>query len=130
MKIQDLYHGAPANELLGILKDGAMKPSNGEICFVKQESQFHTCFVHGADRTRGAAFVIKARVYIPDDLTLKPDPRKGNIDTWILQTDKPVKVEALKLFVRHKPGTPLEIVEGRDSITAYLRPQAFHVPLK
>ena len=98
--------------------------------FVKQESQLHTCFVHGADLSRGAAFVIKARVHIPENLSLKPAPKPGNPDAWILQTDRPVAVEVLKLFVRHKPGEPLEMFEGRDRIAAYLRPKGFHVVVK
>lgn len=53
MKIQELYHGATGDNVLAILKSGVLKPVNGEIFFVKQESQPHTCFVHGADTRIG-----------------------------------------------------------------------------
>src|SRR5208337_3817379 len=130
MRIQELYHGATAANILSILRDGVMKPVDGEIYFVKQEPQLHTCFVHGADLSRGAAFVLKARISIPDDAILKPAPRPGNPDAWILQTSKPVNTEVLKLFVRRKPGEPREMIAGRDRIAAYLRPKEFHVLIK
>jgi hypothetical protein len=84
MKTQELHHGASADNILGIVKDGGMKPAGGEIFFVKRESQLHTCFAHGADRSRGAAFVIKVKIHIPDHIALKPVPKPGNPDAWVL----------------------------------------------
>ncbi|MGA9390045.1 MAG: hypothetical protein WBV69_06320 [Candidatus Sulfotelmatobacter sp.] len=125
MKTQDLYHGTSADNILGILKDGVMKPAGGEIFFVRQESQIHTCFVHGADRSRGAAFVVKVKIHIPDHIGLKPVPKTGNPDAWVLQANIPVKTEVIELFVRRKPGVPLEVIKGRDLIVSYLQRRGF-----
>lgn len=130
MKTQELYHGTTGDNIVAILNNGVMKPVGGEIYFVKHESQLHSSFVHGADTSRRAAFVLNVRIHIPEDATLKPDPRPGNPDCWILRTSKPVAAEALKLFVRHKPGEPPEVIHGRERIAAYLQPIAFHVRIK
>jgi Family of unknown function (DUF5675) len=130
MKVTELYHGAPGDSILGILRDGGMKPSNGEICFVKHESRLHNCFGWGADSRRGAAFVIQVRCYIPDDLTLNPDPRPTYPDTWAVKTDKPIRVDVLRLFVRRKLDEPIEIIDGRDRIEAFFARRGFHVFIK
>ena len=130
MRTLDLYHGADGDKILEIMKSRTMKPSNGELYFVKHESQLHTCFVHGADSTRGSAFVVKVRCDIPDSASLKPEVRPGNLDTWILKTAVPISVEVLKLFVRRRPGQPVEIVEGREKIEACLRRKEFRILIK
>jgi hypothetical protein len=120
MKILELYHGTGADSILAIMKDGLMKPNRGVIYFVRQESQLHTCFAHGADSSRKAAFAIKLKVRIPDDFALTPVVRPGNPDTWILKTNAPVSVDVLRLFVR-KLGEPTEVIEGRVHIEDFLR---------
>jgi len=56
---------------------------------VKQE--LHTCFAHGADRSRGAALVIEVKIHIPAHITLKPVPKTGNPDAWVPQANIPIK---------------------------------------
>ncbi len=122
MSTQELYHGTKGDSILSILTEGLIRPSNREIYFVKQESQLHGAFAYGADLSRGAAFVIKVRAQIPDALVLKSKSRAGApADTWVLETDRPVKVEVLKLYVRHKPGQPIEVKVGAAAMRSYLQ---------
>jgi hypothetical protein len=124
MQIQDLYHGTTASSVLSIMNERAIRPSNGEIYFIKQESQLHQAFAWGADTSRGAAFVIKVRAQVPDGLSLKPKSRPGApADTWVLATDKPIAVEVLRLYVRYKPGEPIETTDGAAEIRRYLETQ-------
>jgi len=124
MQVHELYHGTIANNILSILKEGAIRPSNGEIYFIRQESQLHSAFAYGADVSRGAAFVIKVRAKIPDGLHLKPIDRPGAPpDSWKLEIDKPIAVEVLRLYVRHKPGEPVETRDGAAEIRRYLETQ-------
>ena len=121
MPDQELFHGTTANNILSIMKDGAIRPSNGEVYFVRQESQLHHAFAYGADISQSAAFVIKVRAKIPDGLSLKPKARPGApSDTWVLETDKPIAVEVLRLYVRHKPGEPVEMKDSAAEIRRYL----------
>ena len=125
MHIQELYHGTTGDNILGILKEGVIRPSNREIYFVRHESQLHTAFAYGADLTRGAAFVIKVKAKIPDGVNLKPKSRPGAPqDTWLLETDKPIAVEVLTLYVRTKPGVPVELKSGAAEIRKYLATEA------
>jgi Family of unknown function (DUF5675) len=124
MQVHELYHGTTANNILGIMKEGAIRPSNGEIYFIRQESQLHNAFAYGADISRSAAFVIKVRAQVPDGLSLKPRARRGApTDTWVLQTEKPIAVEVLRLYTRYKPGEPAEIRDGAAEIRRYLEGQ-------
>jgi len=124
VQVQELYHGAIGNNILSIIKESAIRPSNGEIYFIRQESQLHYAFAYGADLSRGAAYVIKVRAHVPDGLSLKPQARSGApTDTWVFETDKPIAVEVLRLYVRHKPGEPVEIKDGAAEIRRYLETQ-------
>jgi hypothetical protein len=129
MRSEDLYHGANGEHILGILKQGMMTPVNGELFFVKHDSQLQTCFVHGADQARSAAFVVKLRVEFPEGTPFKAEPRHGNLDTWVLRTASPVRVQVLKLFVRFRPGQPLHTVDGAAKIREYLEPKPFHITI-
>lgn len=121
MQVQELYHGTTANNILSIINDGAIRSGNGEIYFIRQESQLHNAFAYGADVSRSAAFVIQVRSQVPDGLTLKPKARPGApADTWVLDTDRPIAVEVLRLYVRHKPGEPVETIDGAAEIRRYL----------
>jgi hypothetical protein len=124
MQVHELYHGTTAENILSIMKDGAIRPSNGEVYFIKQESQLHNAFSYGADISRSAAFVIKVRAKIPDGLSFKPKARSGApSDTWALETQNPIAVEVLRLYVRHKPGQPIEIKDGAAEIRRYMETQ-------
>jgi len=121
--VQDLYHGTLASAVLSIMREGVIRPSNGEIYFIRQESQLHNAFLYGADVSRHAAFVIKVRANIPDGLSLKRLDRQGApLDTWVAKTSKPIAVEVLRLYVRRKIYEPLEIKDGSVEIRRYLEP--------
>jgi hypothetical protein len=122
VSVQELYHGSPGDSILNILTEGVIRPSNGEIYFIKNESQLHDGFQYGADISRGAAFVILVRAQVPDGLSPKRPMRAGAPrDTWCFETNRPIKVEVLKLYVRPRPGRPIEIKEGAAAIRSYLQ---------
>lgn len=122
MSVQNLYHGSPGDSILSILAEGVIRPSNGEIYFIKNESQLHDAFQYGADISRGAAFVIMVRAQVPDGLSPKRPARPGAPkDTFCFETNKPIRAEVLKLYVRTRPGLPIEIKEGGAAIKSYLQ---------
>ena len=127
MRSEEVFHGTNGNHILEILKQGSMMPMNGEICFVKHESELHTCFVHGADQVRSAAFVVKVRIEFPENTHFRAEPRHGNRDTWVLKATSPVRAQVLKMFVRFRPGQPIHIVESAPKIREYLEPKPFHI---
>jgi len=122
MQMLELYHGTTANNILSIMKQHAIYPSNREVYFIRQESQLHSAFAYGADVSRDAAYVIKVRVTLPHGLSLKPKARVGApADAWVVETDKAIPVEVLRLYVRHKPGQPIEVKDGAAEIERYLQ---------
>jgi hypothetical protein len=129
MRSEDLYHGTNGDHILGIMRQSLMTPTNGEIFFVKHDSEVHTCFVHGADAVRSAAFVVKVRVEFPDNIPFKAEPRHGNRDAWVLKTTSPVRAQVLKLFVRFRPGQPMQTVDGAAKIREYLEPKPFQITI-
>lgn len=112
MGTQELYHGTRGDSILGIIRERKIHPSGGQIFFCKQESQMPTLFPHGADTARNAAFVVKLKVHIPDHAKLKPRSTPGVPDTWVLETHHSVKAEVQVLYIRPKPGLPIETVGG------------------
>lgn len=122
MRSEELYHGTKGDNILSILSSGVIRPRDGEIYFGKWESQFHTLFPYGGDLSRGAAFVIKVKVQIPDSLRLRPGGSRAGAptDTWVLDTSQPIAAQVLKLYVRSKPGQPLKIVDGPQAVRHFL----------
>jgi len=114
MKIQELYHGANGDKILGIVRTGSMVPQDDKIFFSKWQPE--TLFQHGGDISRKAAFVIRVRVSIPDSLDLRQVTTPGVPDTWILDTSEPVAVKVLELQIRRRPGEKPEVVKGADEI--------------
>jgi len=112
MAAQELYHGTKGDNVLRILRGGVIRPKDGQIFFCKQDSQLQTLFVHGADASRDAAFVIKVKVHIPGHDQLKPRVTPGVPDTWVLTTSTPVKAEIEALLIRRRPGQPFATVTG------------------
>jgi hypothetical protein len=126
----DLFHGTKGDNILSIQKEGLIRPANGEIYFGRRESQFHSLFQYGADTSRSAAFVIKARVQLPDLQTLKPLSRLGApADAWVVNTTAPLRAEILQLFVRIRPGEPILAIAPAE-IANYLRYDQFRVVIK
>jgi len=116
MSTQELYHGTKGDNVLRILREGVIRPTDGQIFFCKQESQWGTLFAHGGDTSRDAAFVIKVRVHISDDRHLKARVTPGVPDTWVLATNTPVKGEILALLIRRRPGSPVETITNPTEI--------------
>jgi len=128
MATMELYHGTKADNILSILREGVVRPQNGEIYVGRFESQFHWLFQYGADTSRSAAFVIKIRAHLPENCSPKRVSRPGApADAWVLETNVPIRVEVLQLFVRHRPGEPIEVKNGPREIGNYLQPKEFKV---
>jgi uncharacterized protein DUF5675 len=123
---QEFYHGAKADNILSILREGVIRPQHGKIYVGRFESQFHNLFRHGGDDSRKAAFVIKIRAHVPENCSPKRATGLGaGPDDWVLETGTPIRVEVLQLFVRHKPGEPIEVKNGPTEIGNYLQPTEF-----
>jgi hypothetical protein len=128
MAIHEFFHGTKADNILNILRDGVIRPQHGEIYVGKFESQSHWLFQYGADTSRSAAFVVKLRAHLPENCSPKRVSRAGApADAWVLETDAPVRVEVLQLFVRRRPGEPIEVKNGPLEISNYLHPREFKV---
>jgi len=120
MPIEVLYHGTNGDNALRILRQGIMRPRDGRIFFCKHESQLPTLFMHGADTSRHAAFVIRAKVHIPAHDQFKAVATPGVPDTWVLRTHAPVKAEIDALLIRRKPGELVSTVTGPREINNVL----------
>lgn len=121
MIFQELYHGTKGDGILAIMREGVIRPNNGEIYFGRHESQFHNLFQYGADVSRSAAFVIRVKVQLPEPRSLKPISRPGAPqDAWVVNTQTPLRAEVLELFVRVRPGEPV-LKFAASQIADYLR---------
>lgn len=121
MVFLELYRGAKGDSILAIMREGVIRPSNGEIYFGRHESQFHNLFQYGTDIPRSAAFVIRIKVQLPEPSSLKPVLRDGAPrDAWVVNTQTPLKAEVLDLFVRVRPGEPVTRFSG-SQISDYLQ---------
>lgn len=128
MALLEFYHGTKADSILSILREGVIRPSDGVIYIGRFESQFHSLFQYGVDISRSAAFVIKLRAHLPENCVPKRLARPGAPpDAWVLETNTPIRAEVLQLFVRHKPGEPIEIKNGSMEIGNYLQPKEFKI---
>jgi hypothetical protein len=122
MTTQELYHRTKGDNILHILREGVIRPKDGQIFFCKWESQLHTLFVHGVDDFRdGHAFVIKVKVHFHSHDQLQPCVTSGVPDTWVLSTSTPVKAEIEALLIRRRPGQPVETVIGSTEINNLLQ---------
>jgi hypothetical protein len=103
MRIHDLYHGSNGDKILAIIREGVMRPNNGVLFFGRFESQYPHLFRYGADSERGASYVIKVRVSLPEDAGLKQHVQAGApTDSWVLETRQVVSCQVLELYVREK----------------------------
>ena len=61
MQNRDLFHGTTGDNILAILRKGAIWPDlDGKIYF--SEWRFDSVLMHGADRRRASTFALKLRV--------------------------------------------------------------------
>ena len=71
-----LFHGAEGDNILGIIRDGCMRPDLH--CQVYFSERFDDALQHGADRKRGASFAFRATVVIPAGASVSRTSRPGN----------------------------------------------------
>ena len=114
-----LYHGTKGDNILGILRTGVITPgSDGKIWFARYK--WDSALMHGADALRGASFVIKVRVHIPDTAIRRYTATQGVADTLIIETSQPVRAEVLKLHARTARDFSFRHFVGEKLIKAFL----------
>jgi hypothetical protein len=118
MSARDLFHGTNGDNILQIMQDKLLKPSDGKLFF--SEGRPDSVLMHGADVKRKLTFAIKARVQIPAGVELLRHSTPGVADTLVLKTTAAVPVEILELYVRRPQATSLEVVSGAEAIKRFL----------
>jgi hypothetical protein len=119
MQIRDLYHGTSGDNILEIIRLGALKPNaDGKLFF--SEWRFDSVLMHGADMRRKAAFAIKLRVTIAPPAALQQAPTAGVTDTLIVSTTMPLPVQVLELYVREPRASSVKTIRGMVEIKKYL----------
>lgn len=115
------FHGADADEVVSIIESGVLRPKNNQLFFSRYS--WESCLKYGADRRRGASFVIKVRISAPTEATTVFCETPGTRDTAVIRTDRPIPAEVLELYVRRmRKDEPaqLERVSGIEAIKNYL----------
>ncbi|MGF6735616.1 hypothetical protein OKW50_007789 [Paraburkholderia youngii] len=111
------FHGANDDRILKIIESGVLQPDvDGKIHLGRHS--WESCFMHGADRKRKAAFVIKVRMGAADQATTIFSETPGVRDTAQIQTDRPIAVEILALYVRRMQRDAPAVVEHIAGVTA------------
>jgi hypothetical protein len=114
-----LFHGTPAGNILEILRIGKINPGNdGKVYFSRFNPEW--VFQYGADRSRGASFVLKLKVFIPDGLEKEYTTRPGVDHTLIIPTRDPLAVEVLELYIRRSKPFAIETIRGSLAIRSAL----------
>jgi hypothetical protein len=123
------YHGAHGggDTILAIIRSGHMIPKSSQIFLSK--SEFAASFMHGADTKRRASFVIEVELtFSPQEVEEVRKRTQGVDNTLLLQTDAPIPLKVVTLYVR-KPDPDaeegerrfkFETIRGQDAIVAYL----------
>ncbi|WP_179402461.1 hypothetical protein [Burkholderia guangdongensis] len=117
------FHGTTADRILNIMQSGVLRPDNDRRIFLGRHS-WEACFVHGGDKRLRASFVIKVKLLDIGAATRLLCQTPGVQDTLIIQTDAPIQVEVLELYVRrlHRDSpASLERIAGAPDIRAYLQ---------
>ena len=118
------FHGANGDTILKIMASGQLRPGKDNTIFLGRYS-WESCMMHGPDRMRKASFVVKLVVgQVPDQRTIFRETH-GVRDTAMIQTDQPIPVEVLELYVRtlDEDGiASLNHIRGAESIKQYLGP--------
>src|ERR1700730_6918771 len=123
------FHGTNGDNILSIIEKGKIFPGKNQTIFLARYS-WDSCLMHGADKKRHASFVIKVRI-IPGDDGFRGLFREthGVRDAVEIQTDKPIPVEVLQMYVRRlekdEPAT-LDIFVGKTNIINFLGPALTH----
>jgi hypothetical protein len=119
MQVRDLYHGTNGDNILEIIRLGAIKPNtDGKLCF--SEWRFDSVLMHGADMRRKATFAIKLRVTIAPPAVVQHAATAGVADTLIVSTTMPLRVQVLELYVREPRASNVKAIKGTAEIKKYL----------
>jgi hypothetical protein len=119
-QVHELYHGSPADGILSIINSNSMRPDTQHEVYFSE--RFEDALQHGADTSRGASFVFKAEVTIPDGASVKRLSKPGNPLTVLVTTSLPLATKVLELYVRTgRVGEfELKVIKGADAAKAYL----------
>ena len=118
------FHGASGDTILKIIESGQLRPSKDNKIFLGRYN-WQSCMMHGPDRRRKASFVVKVRVGNIDAAATIFRETHGVRDTAEIQTDQPIPVEVLEMYVRKLDEDGIASVDkvvGVDSIKQFLGP--------
>jgi hypothetical protein len=119
MQNRDLFHGTTGDNILAILRKGAIWPDlDGKIYF--SEWRFDSVLMHGADRKRKAAYAVKIRVTIPSTATPQKTSTPGVTDTLVITTPVPLRCDVLELYIREARSRTVKKIAGEAAIKEYL----------
>ena len=126
MSTDVLYHGTNGDNILSIIKSGEMRSgADGKVFFAR--FRWDSALMHGPDSKRGASFVVKVEIELPDGAVRSYESTKGVNDTLVIITTCPIPTKVLELHVRvaSRPFVFKHII-GEERIKAYLTtsPQA------
>lgn len=118
------FHGASGDTILQIIDSGQLRPGKDNTVFLGRYN-WQSCMMHGPDRKRKASFVIKVAIgQMQDQRTIFRETH-GVRDTAMIQTDQPIPVEVLELYVRtldEDGAASLNHLKGIVAIRQYLGP--------
>ena len=111
MQVRDLYHGTNGDNILEIIRLGALKPnSDGKLFF--SERRFDSVLMHGADLRRKVTLAIKLRVTIAPPAVVQQAATAGVPDTLVVSTSIPLRAQVLELYVREPRDSNVKIIKG------------------
>jgi hypothetical protein len=116
------FHGASGDKILRIIDSGVLQPDDRGRIFLGRYS-WESCFMHGGDRKRGAAFVVKIKIGAADERVTFFNETPGVRDTAQIQTDRPISVEIVEMYVRRIQSDAPAVVDriaGPVAIKQYL----------
>jgi hypothetical protein len=120
----EYFHGTKGDNILNIIETGQIFPGKDQKIFLGRYS-WESCMMHGADRSRHASFVIKIRIVPSDDVRRIFRETNGVRDAVEIQTDKPIPVEVLQMYVRRlvkDEPAQLDRFVGKTTIINFLGP--------
>jgi hypothetical protein len=120
----EYFHGTPGDNVLKILDSGVLKPGRNGSIFLGRYS-WESCMRHGADTRRRESYVIRIRIGELSDATRIFRETHSVRDAVEIQTDQPVRVEVLELYVRRlrkDEAASLDRLAGVTAIKQYLAP--------
>jgi hypothetical protein len=119
MQIRELYHGTNGDNILQIIRSGAIRPNaDGKVYF--SERSFDSVLMHGPDTKRKATFALKLLVTLPATAILDHTSTAGVADTLIVTTPGSLQVQVLELYIREPRGTSVRTVKGVPEVIKYL----------